>query len=157
MSLSDHLIFLEQLGIIQSLQRSAIPQTGSDFFESTVVCILKLVFWYLFFSLLTLFLPAMGWINPYTVIMWHRPVGIRLRLCVPHYGITLTSSLCRLALVWPKILISFSETHVYTHNFTIFSTYARKCKIFNLIDIGSIMESGENSFFFIIFAMPAIA
>ena len=31
-----------------------------------------------------------------------------------------------------------------------------KCNIFNLIDIGSIMESGENSFF-IISAMPAIA
>ena len=26
--------------------------------------------------LLTLFLPAMSWINPYTVIMWHKPVGI---------------------------------------------------------------------------------
>ena len=76
--------------------------------------------------------------------------------CPKMWGITLTSSLCRLALVWPKILISLLETHVYTHNFTVFSTYARKCNIFNLIDIGSIMESGENSFF-IISAMPAIA
>ena len=45
-------------------------------------------------------------------------------------------------------LLVLSETHVYTHNFTVFSTYARKCNIFNLIDIGSIMESGENSFFY---------
>ena len=29
-------------------------------------------------SPLTLFLPAMGWINPYTVITWHRLVGIGL-------------------------------------------------------------------------------
>ena len=81
MSLSDHLIFFEQLGIIQSLKRSAIPQTGSaqQYFEVS--------------------------------------------------------------------LLVLSETHVYTHNFTVFSTYARKCNIFNLIDIGSIMESGENSFF----------
>ena len=35
-----------------------------------------------------------------------------------------------------------------THNFTVFSIYAKKCNIFNLIDIGSIMESGENSFFY---------
>ena len=33
-----------------------------------------------YLDLLTLFLPAMGWINPYTVITWHRPVGIGLRL-----------------------------------------------------------------------------
>ena len=146
MSLSDHLNFWNNWVSSKASRGLLFHKLVQIFFESTV-CILKLVFWYLFFSLLTLFLPAMGWINPYTVIMWHRPVGIRLRLCVPHYGITLTSSLCRLALVWPKILISFSETHVYTHNFTIFSIYARKCKIFNLIDIGSIMESGENSFF----------
>ena len=25
-------------------------------------------------------LPAMGWINPYTVITWDRPVGIGLRV-----------------------------------------------------------------------------
>ena len=32
---------------------------------------------------LTLFLPAQGWINPYTVITWHRPVGIGLKdLCI---------------------------------------------------------------------------
>ena len=35
------------------------------------------VFWH-HPSLLTLFLPTKGWINPYTVITWHSPVGIGL-------------------------------------------------------------------------------
>ena len=32
------------------------------------------------FDSLTLFLPSLGWINPCTVITWHRAVGIRLSI-----------------------------------------------------------------------------
>ena len=42
---------------------------------------------------LTLFLPAMGWINPYTFITWHRPVGIGLSR-YGHIGSVTTNLLC---------------------------------------------------------------
>ena len=53
---------------------------------------------------LTLFLPAMGWIIPYTVITWHRPVGIGLRMYINkdqwHVFIWAANSISLSILVW---------------------------------------------------------
>ena len=97
--------FWRQFDIIQSFQRSAIPQTGSEFLEMGLL-------WLVLSADLLLSVPK-SWFLYYK----HMFVPTISQYLVPNVS---------------------------------------KCNIFNLIDIGSIMESGENSFF-IISAMPAIA
>ena len=53
---------------------------------------------------LTLFLPAMGWINPYTVITWHRPVGI---------GLKCSSDQNTILKLWNLIFLFTKFAHIY--------------------------------------------